>query len=74
MSELILKYNLLNSVAQQEVRDFIDFLLYKKEATHTASMEAYKKKILNVSVWTAEDEAFMEENTKKMNQWRIEEW
>ena len=30
MSELILKYNSLNSVAQQEVKDFIDFLLYKK--------------------------------------------
>ncbi len=74
MNEIMLKYSQLDAFAQREVRNFIDFLLFKKETNTALEMEKYKQKILQVSVWSEEDERFMQENAKKMNTWRIEEW
>jgi hypothetical protein len=49
----ILKYDLLDPLQQNEVNDFIDFLLSKKDKK--PSLTEYKKKILAVSTWSDED-------------------
>ena len=75
MSELVLKYNLLDTTGQQEVQDFIDFLLSKqRRKVNPNFMESYKKQILEVSVWSEEDIAVFDENRKRLNQWTIQEW
>lgn len=92
MSEIILKYNLLDDLGKQEVQDFIEFLLNKgrkkqeiplveqriepenKPPKEETFMEKYRKKLLEVSVWTEEEIAVFEENRKLFNQWTIEEW
>lgn len=90
MSEIILKYNLLDDLGKQEVQDFIEFLLNKgrkkaesisaksppkmEEPKEETFMEKYRKNLLEVSVWTDEDVAVFEENRKKFNEWTVEEW
>lgn len=53
MDSGLLKYNLLDPLQQNEVNDFIEFLLSKKDKK--PSMTEYKKKILAVSTWSEED-------------------
>ena len=55
MSDIILKYSLLNKTAQQEVNDFLDFLLSKQKRIKEKSHIDYKTKIMSVSTWTDED-------------------
>jgi hypothetical protein len=55
MNSSILKYNLLNSFEQEEVKDFIDFLFSKKHNTAIPELSAYKQKIRSVSTWSDED-------------------
>ncbi|MEM9887933.1 MAG: hypothetical protein AAF849_18705 [Bacteroidota bacterium] len=74
MSELQLKYNLLDTTSQIQVKDFVDFLLHKGQHKIVAKKEEYKSKLLKVSTWSSSDINFLEENSKKMNQWKIEEW
>lgn len=75
MSELVLKYNLLDEIGQQEVDDFIDFLLNKgrkkqekrqeeNPQEEETFMEKYRKNLLEISVWTEEEVAVFEENRK----------
>ena len=49
----ILKYDLLDPLQQNEVNDFIEFLLSKKDKK--PSITEYKKNILAVSTWSEED-------------------
>jgi hypothetical protein len=72
MSDLVVKYSLLNKTAQQEVNDFLDFLLSKQKSQKT-NMD-YKTKINAVSTWSDSDLAVFKINQLLFNQWRIEEW
>lgn len=72
MTDLMLKYNLLNKSAQQEVNDFLDFLLSKQKIKKTNI--DYKIKIHTVSTWSDSDLAVFKNNQSLFNQWRIEEW
>jgi hypothetical protein len=51
MTDLALKYNLLDTTAKKEVLDFMDFLLTKATKSKKTINTSYKKKILKVSVW-----------------------
>ncbi|MFC6099700.1 hypothetical protein [Olivibacter domesticus] len=73
MSDIQLKYNLLDAASKREVSDFVDFLLNKKKKK-TESISSYKKKILKVSSWTDEDIAKIEEAQKHMNNWTPLQW
>jgi hypothetical protein len=55
MNELILKYNLLDAFGKQEVMDFLEFLVQKKQKNIQVSVSDYKQKISQVSVWTEEN-------------------
>ena len=74
MSEIVLKYNRLNKTARQELNDFMDFLLSKQKRDKPFFLPTYKKKILNVSVWSDSDLQIFDENQKLFNQWRVLEW
>jgi hypothetical protein len=63
MSNIILKYNLLDEIGQQEVQDFIDFLLSKR-----AKKEQPKKKAQKVEPENEvqQEETFMEKYRKNL--------
>ena len=74
MTDLVLKFNLLDKDSRREILDFLDFLLTKNPKTPKKKISDYKKKILKVSVWTDADIDFIVENQKKINQWKAREW
>lgn len=74
MTDIALKYNLLDNAAKKEVLDFVDFLLSKEAKLNRPLKEAYKKKILKVSVWSDSDIEVMAKNQQKLNQWEVQEW
>ncbi len=73
MSELLIKYNQLDALQKQELLDFLDFLLSKKKKQQP-DLNDYKKKLLEISVWSEEDLAIFEENKKRFDEWQPTEW
>ena len=57
MSELLTKYRALSPETQQQVDDFVDFMLAKDRSKKPFDMKAWKEKIKSVSVWSEEDVA-----------------
>jgi hypothetical protein len=74
MTDLALKYNLLDTSAKREVLDFMDFLLTKETKLQKPLKSDYKRKILKVSVWKDSDIDLMIQNQQKLNQWKAQEW
>ena len=74
MTDLALKYNLLDTSAKREVLDFMDFLLTKETKLKKSAKSEYKKKILKVSVWSDSDIDLMIQNQQKFNQWKAQDW
>ncbi len=74
MNELIAKYSALSPQGQQEVDDFLDFILSKNKDIKSFDMKAWKEKIKGVSVWSEEDLKGFDENGQLFNQWKTEEW
>jgi len=74
MTDIVLKYNLLNKSARKEVSDFIDFLLARNSTKKLEGSSDYKKKILNVSTWSETDIKVLIDNQQKINQWKAQEW
>jgi site-specific recombinase XerD len=73
MNGILQKYNLLDSFSQREVSDFIEFLITKKKASN-ATLKEYKKKILQISVWSEDDVKEFEQNITQFSQWKAQEW
>jgi hypothetical protein len=74
MTDLALKYNLLDTSSKREVIDFMDFLLTKETKSTKPIKTDYKKKILKVSVWSDSDIDLMVQNQRKFNQWKAQDW
>jgi hypothetical protein len=74
MSDMSLKYRLLDRSAKEEVNDFINFLFSRQSRKKSLSISGYKKKILSVSVWKDSDLEIFKENQKLFNSWAIQEW
>jgi hypothetical protein len=74
MTDISLKYGLLNNNAKREVSDFMDFLLTRQQEKRKNILSGYKKKILSVSTWTDTDIEVFKDNQKLFNSWKIEEW
>ena len=75
MSDITLKYSLLNNSARKEVNDFLDFLLQKQREKRGNSLSTYKKKILGVTTWSDSDIEVFNMNEKLFNSsWRPEKW
>ena len=74
MTDLALKYYLLDTSAKKEVLDFIDFLLTKEVKSKKPPKNDYKKKILKVSVWDDADIDILIKNQQQFNQWKAQDW
>lgn len=74
MSELEIKYNLLDPLLQKQVLEFIDFLVSTNKIVSSDNLSSYKKKILKTSKWSKNDINQLNDNLKHLNQWKIEEW
>lgn len=75
MSELLVKIQSLDEQAQQEVVDFVDFLLEKKgrrKPPHNS--DDYRERLINISVWSEEDLKPIEEARRLFNNMAINEW
>lgn len=68
------KYSKLNKTAQQELNDFMDYLLSKQKNVKINIVPDYKKKILNVGVWSDADLKIFEENKQLFDQWKAPKW
>ena len=71
MTELELKYNMLDEESKKQLMDFIDFLLSTKKKV--AEPPEYYQRIQTVSKWSEEDVAYLKEINDKFN-WKVEEW
>lgn len=75
MTDIVLKYSLLNESGRKEVNDFLDFLLEKQRDKKGNSPSSYKKKILGVTTWSDSDIESFQVNQKLFNSsWRPEKW
>lgn len=74
MTDLTLKFNLLEPDAKRQVLDFMEFLLSKKMKSEEPVNTDYKKKILKVSVWSDADIDLIIQNQQNINQWKAQEW
>ncbi len=74
MSELFLKVQSLDKEAQQEVADFVDFLIEKKGRARKHDPEAYRQQLMTISVWSDEDVKPIEEARQHFNNWKASEW
>lgn len=74
MTDLSIKYNLLDKKSKKQVTDYMDFLLSNKVKSPKNKMAGYKEKILKVSVWSDSDIDVIIQNQKKFNQWTVLEW
>ncbi len=74
MSELEIKYNLLDPLLQKQVLEFIDFLVSTNKIVSSDNLSSYKNKILKTSKWSKNDINQLNDNLKHLNQWKIEEW
>jgi len=66
VEDIILKYQLLPPENQQELQDFLDFLLTRKKRK-PFNMKVWKRKILSISAWSEVD-------IKKMKNRRFTSW
>ncbi len=62
MNNLLAKYQTLSPDVQQEVNDFLEFVLAKYKDKRLFNMKAWKKKIKRVSTWSDEDLQVFEDN------------
>ena len=74
MTDIALKYNLLDDTAKKEVLDFVDFLLNKKGNLKESDSSDYKKRVLQVSKWEETDIDLLIKNQQKLNQWNVQKW
>jgi hypothetical protein len=54
MDNILSKYNSLDAASQKQVRDFIDQLTAKKQASKRRHI-SYKKKTFLISTWSEQD-------------------
>lgn len=77
MSELILKYSLLDAVGKQLLLDYLNTLLKEKKKTvpqQKFEYNAYRKKILLLGKWDEKDISLIKEAHINTNTWQIKEW
>lgn len=55
MSELILKYEQLDSTRREELMDFLDFLLLRQKSKKSPNKDSYLTDIMQVSTWNKSD-------------------
>ena len=68
------KYKSLPLPYQQEVNDFIEFVLMKAKAKKRFTVKDWRQRITNVSVWSEKDIQVMKINSKGLSLWKPPQW
>lgn len=74
MDELLVKYNTLSPAVQQEVSDFLDFVMAKHGQQKSFDIKAWKSKIKSISTWSPNDIDILEDSKNQFKGWKTEEW
>ena len=75
MNDLLETYSQLSETQRRQLLAYADILLLQQKVKQSeGSLSKWKEKIKTVSVWSAEDVSAIEDNAKKMSQWKIPEW
>ena len=74
MESMIDKYKSLPLPYQQEVNDFIEFVLMKAKAKKRFTVKDWRQRITNVSVWSEKDIQVMKKNSKGLSLWKPPQW
>jgi len=74
MNDLLETYNQLSETQRRILLAYADTLLLQQKSKQTeGSLEKWKEKIKNIT-WNEDEVLVLEENIKKLNQWKIPEW
>ena len=74
MGDLLEKFEMLDTKGQQQLLDYLDFLLSQKKVSKKFDYQAYRKGILTISTWSDEDIAPIEAARQLLNQRKLAEW
>ena len=76
MGDLLEKFDMLDASGQQQLLDYLDFLLAKrrKKKKMRFDLKTYRENLLKVSVWSEKDLVIFDEIRAHANQWKIKEW
>ncbi|MEQ1746416.1 MAG: hypothetical protein ABMA02_13385 [Saprospiraceae bacterium] len=75
MGDLLEKFETLDALEQQQLLEYLDFLLAKrKNKVKKFEYQAYRKRIINIGTWPDTDLVPMEEARELVNKWRPQEW
>ena len=75
MDDLLETFKQLSETERRQLLDYADtLLLHQKARKSEGDLAAWKERIKKVSTWTEEDILVVEENSKKLNGWKIPEW
>jgi hypothetical protein len=72
MEKWLLQYQTLSPEGQKEVTDFVEFVAAKAKKNKSSSLKNWKRRLLNVSVWSPKDIKVLKKNTLKS--WKPKEW
>lgn len=71
MNDLLDTYNQLSETQRRQLLAYADNLLLQQKVKQSeGNLEKWKKKIITVSQWSEDDILVIEENAKKLNQWK----
>jgi hypothetical protein len=72
MEKWLLQYQTLTPEGQKEVTDFVEFIASKTKKQRPLSLKNWKRRLLNVSVWSPKDIEILRKNNLKS--WKPKEW
>jgi hypothetical protein len=76
MGEILSKFELLDTQDKQQLLDYLDFLLSKKDKKRPEKFDykAYRERILVLGIWSDEDIAVLNEARQNLNNMKIGGW
>ena len=76
MGEILSKFELLDTQGKQQLLDYLDFLLSKKDKKKSEKFnyQAYRERILVLSIWSDEDLTAVQEVRQNLNNLKVQEW
>jgi len=75
MNDLLETYNQLSETQRRILLAYADTLLLQQKSKQTeGNIEKWKEKIKNITPWNEDEVLVLQENIKKLNQWKIPEW
>ena len=75
MNDLLETYSQLSETQRMQLLAYADILLLQQKVKQSeGDLTKWKEKIKNISLWSEQDVSVIENNAKKLNQWKIPEW